>query len=101
MCSGMQVSPPGARGRTVGKAKTKVRAMRRPSVRAEELEAGILAMEEPFSVKDVSENVGGSMLTVRAAIDRLEAEGRIRPAGERSGGRGRASKVWTVAVEPL
>jgi hypothetical protein len=90
----------GVRGRAL-KAKTKVRALRRPSVKAQDLEAGILALDEPFSVKDVSEKVGGSMLTAKAAIDRLEAQGKIMPAGERPGGRGRASKVWTLAVEPL
>jgi hypothetical protein len=86
-----------AKGVTKGAAS----AQRRPSMKAGELERGILALGEPFSVKDVSEKVGGSMLTVRAAIDRLEAQGRIMPAGERTGGRGRSSKVWTVAVEPM
>jgi predicted ArsR family transcriptional regulator len=70
-------------------------------VRPEQLEEGILSLDEPFSIKDVSEKVGGSPLTIKAAVERLEAQNKIVPAGERSGGRGRASKVWTVAVEPL
>ena len=90
------------RGRARGKATAPAsRAPRRPSVRADQLEAGILSLSEPFSIKDVSEKVGGSTITVKAAIDRLEAQGRVMAAGERSGGRGRASKVWTAAVEPL
>jgi predicted ArsR family transcriptional regulator len=68
-------------------------------MRPEQLEEGILALEEPFSVKDVTEKVGGSPLTVKSAIDRLEAQGKIIPAGERAGGRGRASKLWTVGIE--
>jgi hypothetical protein len=70
---------------------------RRPAIRSDDLEAGILGLEGPFSVKDVSAKIGGSAVTVKAAVDRLEAQGRIVTAGERAGARGRASKVWTVA----
>ena len=66
-------------------------------MRPEQLEEGILALDEPFSVKDVTDKVGGSTLTVKGAIDRLEAQGKVISAGERSGSRGRAAKVWTVA----
>jgi len=69
----------------------------RPSVRAEQLEDGILGMPGEFTTKDVVDQVGGSQLTVRAAIDRLEAQGKIRYAGERAGGRGRAAKTWKAA----
>jgi hypothetical protein len=68
---------------------------RRPSIRAEQLEEGILALDGSFSVKDVTERVGGSTVTVTAALERLKELGKITPAGEKSGGRGRAAKVWT------
>ena len=77
------------------------RSTRRPAIRTAELESGILSLSDPFSVKDVSERVGGSTVTVKAAIDRLEAQGKVVAAGERPGNRGRASRTWTVAVEPL
>jgi hypothetical protein len=94
----------GRRGRGAAKAPAsaaRASTQRRPMVKADRLEAGILALDEPFSVRDVSEKVGGSPVTVKAAIGRLEAQHKIIPAGERSSGRGRASKLWTVAVEPL
>jgi len=90
----------GGRGRSA-RTRTTSTTPRRARVRPEQLEEGILAFDEPFSIKDVSERVGGSPLTIKAAVERLEAQQKIVPAGERSGGRGRASKVWTVAVEPL
>jgi hypothetical protein len=89
------------RGRGRAAATTKARAPRRPMMRPEQLEAAIVVLEEPFSVRDVADKVGGSPLTIKAAIERLEAQGKIRAAGERSGGRGRASKVWTVVMEPV
>jgi hypothetical protein len=70
---------------------------RRPAVRAEQLEEGILGLEGPFTTKDVMDRVGGSPLTVRSAIERLEAQGRVERAGERAGMRGRAAKAWKVA----
>ena len=54
-------------------------------------------MSGEFTTKDVVEQVGGSQLTVRTAIDRLEAQGKLVHTGERSGGRGRAAKTWKVA----
>ena len=62
------------------------------------LEAGILALTEPFSVRDVSEKVGGSTITVTKAIERLEAQKKIVSAGERANERGRASRMWAVAA---
>jgi hypothetical protein len=70
---------------------------RRPSMRAEQLEQGILGMSGEFTSKDVVDQIGGSQLTVRTTIDRLEAQGKVSAAGERSGGRGRAAKTWKVA----
>jgi hypothetical protein len=76
----------------------KTTAPRRASVKSEELEAGIFRLEGPFSVRDVSEKVGGSTITVTKAIERLEAQKKIVSAGERPNERGRASRIWTVAV---
>lgn len=90
-----------SRSRVSAPRTTSGRATRRPAIKADDLEAGILAMSDPFSVKDVAERVGGSTVTIKAAIDRLEAQGKVLAAGERAGNRGRASRVWTVAVEPL
>jgi predicted ArsR family transcriptional regulator len=70
---------------------------RRPGIKPDALEAGILALDSPFSVKDVSEKVGGSAVTVKAAIDRLEAQGKVTASGLRANERGRASKTWAVA----
>jgi hypothetical protein len=95
------LAPRARRGRGRSQAPRAARAPRRPSMKAGDIEAGIVILEEPFTVRDVADKVGGSPLTIKAALDRLEAQGRIRPAGERSGGRGRASKVWTVVMEPV
>jgi hypothetical protein len=84
------------RGRSRARVSQADLARRRPPVKSERLEEGIVALTEPFTVKDVSEHIGGSAITVKAAIDRLLAQGRIEPAGERRGERGRASKLWTV-----
>ena len=85
------------RGRGKGKAQTSATRTRRPSVRSDQLEQGILGMSGEFTTKDVVDQVGGSQLTVRTAIDRLEAQGKISTAGERAGGRGRAARTWKVA----
>jgi hypothetical protein len=86
-------------GRGVRRASPVVAPIaRRPAIKADALEASILQLAEPFTVKDVSEKVGGSLIEVKAAIDRLEAQGRIVPAGERRGQRGRASKTWTPST---
>jgi len=92
--AGLLQGPKRGRGRARVSQAELVR--RRPAVKSEHLEEGIVALTEPFTVKDVSERIGGSAITVKAAIDRLQAQGRIEPAGERRGERGRASKLWTV-----
>jgi predicted ArsR family transcriptional regulator len=60
------------------------------------LTQGILGLEGDFTIRDVSERVGGSPLTVKNTLGMLEAQGKITPAGERSGSRGRAARAWTV-----
>jgi hypothetical protein len=70
---------------------------RRPAVKTDQLEAGILGMAEPFTVKDIADRIGGSTITIKAALDRLAAQDKVGEAGERSGHRGRASKLWKVA----
>jgi len=84
------------KGRRRSKAGTAPR-LRRPAVKTEDLEAGILALTEPFTVRDVSDRVGGSTVTVKAALDRLVTQERVVEAGERGGSRGRAAKLWKVA----
>jgi len=69
---------------------------RRPVVKADQLEAGIVAMGGALhdqAIKDVVDNVGGSPMTVTVAIDRLEAQEKISAAGERSNLRGSAEAV--------
>src|SRR3954452_11765974 len=68
--AGILPKPGRGRGRT-GAAPKARRAARKAGIKSEELEAGILALTEPFTVKDVSEKVGGSGVTAKAAIDRL------------------------------
>jgi hypothetical protein len=63
----------------------------------EAVEASILGLSGEFTIKDVIEASGSSTVTVRNAIDRLESQGRITPAGERSGNRGRAARTWALA----
>jgi DNA-binding transcriptional ArsR family regulator len=90
----------GGQRRRRGKAKAQPSAgtrTRRPSVKADQLEQGVLGMSGEFTIKDVVDQVGGSQLTVRTTLDRLEAQGKVTTAGERSGGRGRAAKTWKVA----
>lgn len=70
---------------------------RRASVKADALEAGILALDGQFSVRDVTEKVGGSTITVTKVVKELEDQGKIKSAGERANERGRASRVWAVA----
>ena len=91
--------PRAGRGRgRVKAAPTKQTVTRRAAIKSDELEAGILAFEEPFTIKDVTEKVGGSTITVTKAIERLEAQGKVNAAGERANERGRASRVWAVAA---
>jgi hypothetical protein len=83
------------KGRRRSKAGTAPR-LRRPPVKTEQLEAGILAFSEPFTVRDVADRIGGSPITIKAALDRLVAQEKVVDAGERPGARGRAAKVWRV-----
>jgi hypothetical protein len=71
-------------------------APKRSRVNTEQLMQGILGLEGDFTIRDVSERVGGSPLTVKNTLSMLEAQGTITPAGERSGSRGRAARAWTV-----
>jgi len=66
-------------------------------VKTEALEEAILAMGEPFTVKDIVENVGGSPMTVKTVLERLAEQERVVVAGERPATRGRAAKLWKVA----
>jgi hypothetical protein len=70
---------------------------RRPAVKMDDLEAGILALSEPFTVRDVADRVGGSTITIKAALDRLVVQDKVAEVGERPGTRGRAAKLWKVA----
>ena len=72
---------------------------RRGRVNIDQLESGILSIEGRFSVRDVTTRVGGSPITVKAAIERLEAQGKLKAAGEKAGNRGRAAKVWEVVPD--
>jgi hypothetical protein len=92
---------------TFGKAKrggpgksAPARAARRGRVSADQIMEGTLALDGPFSIRDVSERVGGSPVTVKNVIGMLEAQGKIVHAGEKAGSRGRAAKTWTVAANP-
>jgi hypothetical protein len=85
------------RGRGRPKAASGPSRTRRPSVKADQLESGILTLSGEFSIKDVADQVGGSTQPIRSALERLEAQGKVTAAGERAGGRGRAAKTWKVA----
>jgi predicted ArsR family transcriptional regulator len=65
-------------------------------VKTDELESGMLALAEPFTVKEIVDRVGGSAMTVKVVLDRLVAQDKVSEAGERRSGRGRASKLWKV-----
>jgi len=84
------------KGRRRSKAGTAPRS-RRPPVKMEQLEAGILALTEPFTVREVAEGIGGSTMTIKVVLDRLVAQGKVVEAGERPATRGRAAKLWRVA----
>lgn len=72
-------------------------ATRRPKMGAAQLKEAIVALDGPFTIRDVSERIGGSPITVKATLAALEREGKIRTAGEKAGSRGRAAKTWTIA----
>jgi hypothetical protein len=86
----------GGRGRRRKSAAAAPAATRRKAVSASQLEEGILALDGEFTLKDVSERVGGSPATIKAAIERLEAQEKVQAAGERTGSRGRAARTWKV-----
>jgi hypothetical protein len=91
--AGIDRRPKGRRG---AKADTAPRK-RHPPVKSEALEEAVLAMDEPFTVKDIIERVGASPVTVKAVLDRLIAQEKVTDAGERPGTRGRAARLWKVA----
>ena len=91
--AGLEGQPKGGRRSKAGTAPQS----RRPPVKTEQLEAGILALSEPFTVRDVADRIGGSPITIKAALDRLVAQEKVADAGERPGMRGRAAKLWKVA----
>jgi hypothetical protein len=70
---------------------------KRQRVSTADLRDGILAFDGPFTIRDVSERIGGSPLTVKQMIATLEEQGNLQPAGEKHGSRGRAAKTWTVS----
>jgi hypothetical protein len=84
------------KGRRRSKAGTAPRS-RRPPVKTEQVEAGILAMSEPFTVREVADRVGGSPMTIKAVLDRLAEQDKVVDAGQRPATRGRAAKLWKVA----
>jgi hypothetical protein len=69
---------------------------RRRAMSTDQLKEAILALDEPFSIRDVTERIGGSPVTVKNAIAALEGDGKIRRAGDKHLGRGRAAKMWMV-----
>jgi hypothetical protein len=84
--------------RTRGRSSTATTQARRPAVKAEQLDTGILTIDGPFTIRDIADRIGGSTVTIRASLDRLEAQGKVTSAGERPGKRGRAAKLWEVAA---
>jgi predicted transcriptional regulator len=95
IAAGIDGQPKGRRRSRAGTGPS----FRRPAVKTDELEAGILRLDQPFTVKDVADRVGGSQMTVKTALDRLSAQGKVTEAGERRGTRGRASKLWRVTSQ--
>jgi hypothetical protein len=91
--AGLDRRPKGRRGAKAGTAPRQ----RRPPVKSAVLEEALLAMGEPFTVKDIAEREGASPMTVKTVLDRLIAQEKVIGAGERHGARGRAAKLWKVA----
>ena len=75
-----------------------VGAPRRARISIPRLEEKILLLDGTFTVKDVTEQIGGSPATVKSALGRLEVQGKVKRAGERIGHRGRAAKAWEVVA---
>jgi hypothetical protein len=93
---------PGAsrrRGRTATTKDVDASRPRRTRSNPEDLREGILALEGQFSVRNVTEAVGGSAVTIKNLIGQLEAQGKVKAAGEKAGNRGRAAKVWEVVAD--
>ncbi len=86
----------GRNGARRGRGASAPAPARRTRVTAEQVEAALLAMPGAFTNRDAIEATGASPLTVKGAIERLEAQGRLQVAGARPGARGRAAKTWTV-----
>jgi hypothetical protein len=87
---------PRTKRRRGAKAKAKAGTtsrQRRPPVKGAELEEAVLAMKEPFTVKDIVDRCEASSMTVKNVLDRLIAEEKVTDAGERRGARGRAAKL--------
>jgi hypothetical protein len=83
----------GARGR----ASTNGAVLKRTRLSADSLQDGILTLDGEFTIRDIANRVGGSPLTIKNQLGILETQGKIRPAGEKAGSRGRAAKAWAVA----
>jgi predicted ArsR family transcriptional regulator len=66
-------------------------------MKTEQIEAGILALTEPFTVREVADRTGGSPMRVKVALDRLVAQEKVVDANERHGTRGRAAELRKVA----
>jgi predicted ArsR family transcriptional regulator len=64
-----------------------------------QLKDAIVGLDGPFTIRDVSKRIGGSLVTVKNALADLEREGKIRPsADKKAGSRGQAAKTWTVSA---
>lgn len=86
----------GARGKIKALNGT---ALKRKRLSAEQLQDGILKLDGEFTIRDIANHVGGSPLTIKNQLGVLEAQGKIRPAGEKAGSRGRAAKTWAIAAQ--
>jgi len=75
-----------------------VTSSRRPPVKADQLDSGILTLTSPFTIREIADQIGGSTVTIRASLDRLEAQGKVASAGERPGSRGRAARLWEITA---
>lgn len=78
-------------------ARGRAEGGRRRRMNVDDLASGILGLSEAFTMKEIIEQVGGSPATVKNVVSALESQGRIVPAGEKAGARGRAARTWHVA----
>jgi hypothetical protein len=76
----------------------KTTAPRPVPVRVERVKAHMLSRTAPFTLSEVSKEVGGSAMTVRRAASELVAEGKLKDLGPLPGhqGRGRAPTQYQV-----